>query len=221
VQRIFTEFGLDSKLIRQLERHRAKIQLASLEAEMVIQQLLTARYDYDQRIRAILNPAQYNQYRQFEASRPAAQEFGFFQQYAWHRGVAVELALQQSIIDFLQRCQAYTDLSWHGPYDGLPDPAYGDTMVLAQTTNWLDRVSEAARQISRHAAGSQVDESHLQLLESYFAEAIQKKRDLVASINQRATNNPSGLSTDGNVMNINNYRPASGGRTNKTTWSGQ
>ena len=64
--RVFQQAGLATEVSDRLQRHLAKIHLASLEAEVAIQQVLDARLKYDQQLNTVLDEEQYGRYRRYE-----------------------------------------------------------------------------------------------------------------------------------------------------------
>lgn len=71
---IFSQMGIDPAIGEQLKLHASQIHQASLEAKVMIQQLIAARNDYDARVRTLLGEDQYRSYRQYEEGKPAARE---------------------------------------------------------------------------------------------------------------------------------------------------
>ena len=88
--------------------------IASLEAEQAVDQVLTARADYDRRIRFILSPEAYIEYRRFEASKPRLAQ-SIIRAFRCTKRDCSEPSHQQRFVSFFQRAGAYTEPLYHAP----------------------------------------------------------------------------------------------------------
>jgi len=183
LRNMFSKLGIAREKAQLLEAHVDKIMTASLQAEQAIQQLLFARSDYDQRVRSLLNDEAYTQYRQFEASKPAVREYDLLQAYASQNNAAVDPAYQEQLVGLIQQAQAYTELTWHGPYDGLPQVATGREMVANQLQQQIDQLSQAANWIKVNASKAGLPDTYVNLLGAYYSQSIQANKDTLNGLN--------------------------------------
>jgi hypothetical protein len=173
----FSKLGVDDQKAQLLEKHAEKIMWASLEAEQAIRQVLSARSEYDKRVRSVLSDEGYKQYRDYEDSQAALREHRAITAYAEQTGFRTDSAYDDHVVAVLQQLDAYTQISWHGPYDGLPQTIVGREMVASHRSNEINNLSQAATQIRNVAAQAALPEALVNLLESYYAEVIQQKQD--------------------------------------------
>ncbi len=167
--RLFRQLGLDDHKAQTLERHRTKIGLASLQAESAIQQVLAARQDYDQHVRAVLNEKTYKAYRDFEERRAGLHEYGLIEPYAVRMGFRVDPELRNKVVDVVMAVHGYTEEFWHGPYDGLPQVAIGHEAVASKHREEALRIARAAERIPEAANVVALPKAYVSLLESYYS----------------------------------------------------
>ncbi|MCI0538227.1 MAG: hypothetical protein L0Z50_23720 [Verrucomicrobiales bacterium] len=137
---LFAQTGVAPESAEQLKAHLAKIHRASLEATVAIQQILQARQDYDERLRSTMNEENYQRYRQVEEAKPAHREYEEFQRFVEQQNTALDPQHEQALVGLVQTTQAYTSKSWHGPFDGLPQPVLGTPKTsLSRGKNRLRR----------------------------------------------------------------------------------
>lgn len=179
----FSRLGISPEKAQLLEEHVDKIMVASLQAEQAISQVLRARTDYDKRVRSLLDDDGYAQYRQFEASKPALSEYSSFESFAGQNNTAIDPAYQNRIVGIMQQAQAYTELTFHGPYDGLTPVATGNEMVTSRLNEQIDQLSQAANVLKMKASEANLPESYVNLLGAYYARGIQERRDTIAALN--------------------------------------
>jgi len=183
---MFSTLGISPEKAQLLEKHAYKISVASLEAEQAISQVLRARTEYDSRVRSVLGDDAYAQYRQFEASKPALNEYALFQNFSSQNNVAIDPAYQQQVVGFMQQAQAYTELTFHGPYDGLTPVAVGNQMVTSSLNSQIDQLTQAANTVASQASEANLPESYVNLLKAYYAQSIQEKMNTITALNNRA-----------------------------------
>ncbi|PYJ82485.1 MAG: hypothetical protein DME22_18600 [Verrucomicrobia bacterium] len=181
----FAQLGITPEKSVQLETHYQKIMLASLDAEMAIQQVLTARHDYDKRVRALLSDEHYATYRQYEESKPASREYAILEEYSREKSIPIDPEYQQRVIALMQQAQAYTETSWHGAYEGLPEPAVGDEAVINQLEQQISQIKEAVNLLKQKAAEVGFPEEYLNLLDAYYRERAQIKQNTIDTIKNR------------------------------------
>ncbi len=179
----FSRLGISPEKAQLLGQHVDKIMVASLQAEQAISQVLRARTEYDNRVRSLLDDDAYTQYRQFEASKPALQEYALFESFAGQNNAALDPAYQNEIVGLMQQAQAYTEPTFHGPYDGLTPVATGREMVTSRLNEQIDQLFQAVNVLKNKATEANLPESYVNLLETYYAQSIQERRDTIAAVN--------------------------------------
>jgi hypothetical protein len=173
----FSKLGVEDQKAQLLEKHAEKIMWASLEAEQAIRQVLMARSEYDKRVRSVLSDEGYKQYRDYEDSQAARREHRAITAYAEQTGFTTDSAYNDQVVAVLQQLNAYTQISWHGPYDGLPQTVVGREMVASHRSNEINKLSQAATQLREVAAQAALPEALVNVLESYYAQTIQQKQE--------------------------------------------
>jgi hypothetical protein len=83
----------------------------------------------------------------------------------------------------MQQAQAYTEPTFHGPYDGLTPVATGREMVTSRLNEQIDQLSQAVNVLKNKATEANLPESYVNLLETYYAQSIQERRDTIAAVN--------------------------------------
>jgi hypothetical protein len=185
-QRAFSELGMDEKTGSHLALHAAKIQQASVEAEIAIAQLQQARGTYEQRLNSVLSEDDMKRYRKYEDSKPSVREFEALQKYVASQKLdPLEPSWQDPLTTLIQGSQAYSIRSWDGPLDGLPQPTFGEKMVTSQIEDDLRRIADAKVDIIRKAASSGVPEQYRKLLDDYYSHVENRKRQEIATIRSR------------------------------------
>lgn len=184
---VFARLGLSDEVSEQLQAHVSKINEAAMEARSSLDQLLSARWAYDQHVRSLLSPAVYEQYRQYEASGPARQEYENIRIFAEQQGIPVSEDERESLVGTIQEAQAYPKQSYLGPYDGLPPVAVGKENVLQNAEKRLAEVQEGANRALQLAAELDLSEASRNLLFGYYNQNVQKRSDEIAFIRDPLT----------------------------------
>lgn len=166
---LFAKLGIPTDISDQLMTHAMKIHKASLEAELATQQLMKARLDYDQRVRSALDPGKYDAYRQYEASQAANREFRKVQEFAAEKEVRFDAQSESAVVAAIQELGAYTEISWHGPYDGLPLVVMGKDNVIADIEAKSQELTGRIRVLSDQEGKNGLAPQHHQLLREYYA----------------------------------------------------
>lgn len=173
---VFAQLGMDPEKNQQLQKHAEKIMLASLEAEMGIQQVLTARADHDKRVRSLLSDEDYARYREYEGAQLAVREYGTLQEYAGQKNITLDPAYQQFVTALVQQANAYTDNYWHGPYDGLAPVTVGREAVINRREQQVTQLTEAVNQLKQKAFEASLPEYYMSALDAYYKDKIQMKQ---------------------------------------------
>lgn len=182
LERIFSKLALPQEFSDQLKAHQAKIQKASLEAEMAVQQLLIARHEYDKRIRSVLDDTQYAEYREFEQRRPAAREYESLQEFSKSSGLELDPALQDQLINLISEAGAFTLKYAHGPYDGLAAVAVTDDTVIQGLSDDMTRIASNAQRISDIVREVDLPASASDLIRRYYEDRVEEKRRAIEGV---------------------------------------
>jgi hypothetical protein len=179
---LFAQFGMDPDKTELLLQHVSKINEAAIEVGQTIQQLEKARSDYDKKIRSLLSPDDYNQYKQHEAAGAAREEFEKLSHFALEKGRIPPQDEREKIIAILQAAEAYPQQSYLGPYDGLPNFAVGREHVLGLLERQLAEVNDGGNQALQLLSEGGFPEEITKLVSDYYTEEIRKRSDEVAQL---------------------------------------
>jgi len=164
---------------RQLEFHQKKIQKASLEAEMALEQLSEARLEYDQRARATMDDTQYGKYRDYEGSQSAVREYNKIEEFQAAKGAELSSTDKETTIALIRDLQAYTESYTHGPYDSLPDIAIGTDAVVNKLTRELTQLTEATAHLQERGVAYGIPDGQSAVLNNYYSEQIARKQSAI------------------------------------------
>ncbi len=179
VDLILRHLGVGDDVRGHLEAHQKKIQKASLEFEMALEQLLEARLEYDNRARAAMNSTQYARYRAYEDSLPALREYDKIERSSITNGVEMNPDDKEKTIALIQELQAYTDRYSHGPYDSLAEVAIGTEAVLEALTNQIDHLTGVAAQLREAASACGISDAQAKALTNYYSAQIARKESAI------------------------------------------
>lgn len=180
---LFQELGLSSSVGYQLSKHVEKIHRASLEAEATSQQLGFAKADYKRQLQSLLTEEDYRQYLGHEESKRATAEARMFQDFSARQNAPVDSASLEAIVTLIQDSRAFTEMSWHGPLDELPQFAVGATEVTSQIATEISQIADRLSELAGKASQSGISDEHQALLEDYYADRMQQKQRLIDKIN--------------------------------------
>jgi hypothetical protein len=172
---LFARLGLDPLTSEQLLHHQQKIHEAASETESSIGQLLSARNDYDQRLRSLLSETDYDAYRQFEAASTARDEYELVRKFAAQKNQPLDPASEERMVGLIQQCAAYSmGEGWFGPYDGIPAPLKGLESVLAHAEQAVVNIQAGFEKIVAHANDYGLTGAESSLLTTYYQDTIQR-----------------------------------------------
>lgn len=183
VSNFMASLGMTPEQVARLDRHLTKIQKASLEASTATIQLLTARDEYDKRLRASLSKEDYAAYRAFEENRHGRHELdrlrGFLDQ---SQLPPMADPLAETLAREITRSQAYTETSWYGPFDGLPQVGVGYEHVLQITESNLARMRQGWETLQSSLDPNTFPPGTWQAVQEYFEQRIQAKQARVEEL---------------------------------------
>jgi hypothetical protein len=158
-----------------LKQQLARIHRSSVIAETALSDTFALRNDYDKEIRSVVSEEGYQRYREYEEGKPAKREYTLLAAFAKSKGIAIDSASEETILGLIRNTQAYSAGEWwHGPFDGPPNPAVGNTMVSEQLGRRIGTLEE--RSALLHGNLSQVDlpEQVATLLREFYSERLQE-----------------------------------------------
>lgn len=163
--------------------------------EGAIQQVLAARQAYDQRLHTLLDDEGYAWYREHEESKPAAAELERILEFAESRQLqGIDPALQETLAGLIRETAAYTEQSWHGPYDSLPQVGWGTESVVAQAREQMQSLLTRGAELIGAGRDAGIPETDLTMLQEYYANWIQSQEALVDRLTEyagtRSSNDP-------------------------------
>ena len=172
---LFAQMGLSDERGELLQAHLSKINEAAMEVQSMHLQLQAARADYDKRVRSMLSPEDYEQYKLFEASGPARREYEHIQRFAERQNIRIPEDEREKLLGIIRQAEAYPKLSYLGPYDGMPVVAVGKENVLKNAETLLAQVSEGANRALRLAVEQGLSETNRDLLFKYYDQDVQNR----------------------------------------------
>jgi hypothetical protein len=185
LQAVLGRMGFSPEAAQELNLHQEKISWASLQVEVALQQLSQARQDYDKKIRSLLTRDQYAEYRQYEASRPAVAAYNDFKEFASSQGSQLNPDSEDESLRIIREAGAYTVISWHGPYDGIPRPAVGDEAVVASLEEQGEQLRGAEARLLESAASASIPPEQIDLFRQYYQSKITEIERAARSIQSR------------------------------------
>jgi hypothetical protein len=182
-EQVFTQLGINSEVSEQLKSHLAKIHKAALETDTSIQQILFARIDYEKRLRSSLSDENYSRYRQFEGSKLAFHEYQNLQSYLQTKhNASIDPRYEQEIVGLIQETEAYTDRSWVGPFDGLPQVAVGPEMVAGQLEQDIKQITANATRFRNRVSQVGLPDDYQSFIEKYYLDKVQTRQRFVERV---------------------------------------
>jgi hypothetical protein len=180
--------GVSDDVQRRLKTHQEKVLRASIEAELAMQQVLTARLDYDQAAKSAMTPDAYAAYRDYEDAVPAVRELGSIRDFADRNGLTLDPTQESQLQSLIKAAGAYTEKGWHGPYDGLPEPAMGQDAATAATSIMIQSITETSTALRQSISTANLPEELQQLVRAYYDDRLaQKQRVLSIISNPKST----------------------------------
>lgn len=144
----FRAAGLTPSVSLRLQRHVQKIHQGALEAELAVSQVLDARHKYNESLKKSLSAAAYDNYREWELSKHADQEFLLFLNSVDSAHLAKITANDRTtILRHFKESEALSIRSSRGPFDDLPELAIGKEAVLKSTVQRQNRLLGAVRKL--------------------------------------------------------------------------
>jgi hypothetical protein len=185
---LFAETGVAPEAAEPLKTHLAKIHRASLEATVAIQQILQARHDYDERLRSTMSEENYQRYRQVEEAKPAQREYQELQKFAAQQNNPLDPDHEQALLGLLQAAQAYTMVSYHGPFDDLPQPIIGAEAIPGEERR-IAEITDRFSQLLELSSQAGIPDGYRNLLENYYTGKIQQRRGFIEDLKTRVASN--------------------------------
>lgn len=186
-ERMFAELGLTTADCEDLKLRLAKIYKASLQAGIAMQQLLIARKDYDIRLHELFPDQRYDRYREYELSRKSSGEVSRFRAFLEQQHLTLDSASEVTIARLIRELRTYTQHSWHGPFDGLPQVAVGNDEVVAQLESRTEDLARNGSALLNRAANLGISDSLLTALNDYFSAHINENRARSEQIRRKAS----------------------------------
>ncbi len=178
--RLFTELGLPPETSQLLISQLTGLHHAAVAAGEPLMQLLEARASFDKQVKAALGDQKYAEYRRFEETKPAVRELERISEFAiTEKGVLIDSLFHESILPLIRDSGATSITTWHGPYDPLPRPALGQSMVLEGMNTKLRTLMERYPRLIEAAENAGIHQDHVQLLRDYYETEIRRQSDAI------------------------------------------
>ncbi|HEX7860793.1 MAG TPA: hypothetical protein VF773_10730 [Verrucomicrobiae bacterium] len=178
----FAELGLPAEFAEQLETHRDKIMQASLQAELEIKQVQSARQEYEKRLRSVLSEEDYSKYLDFERRLPSSDEMEKIREFASNAGLALDYQAEETLTQLIGDAEAYTLVSWHGPFDGLPDPRTGDEAVTQQMHEQKESITATSNVLLQNTKRAGISSEVQDMLAAYYQEQVRERERVIEAL---------------------------------------
>lgn len=182
VQR-FAELGIAPETGQKLIKHIEKIHQSSLEAESANQQLALAKDDYKKKLQSLLGDDKYDRYVFYEQEKRASQELELLNQFASQRDVLLNSDQIERLTSIIRDSGAFTERSWHAPYDDLPKFVIGKNEVITEMQNEIAGVESGVQRILQRAPEYGLPEEDVLFLKEYYASRIRQRELLIEKVN--------------------------------------
>lgn len=180
---LFETLGVSKEAARDLLQRVDKIRKASLEAEMANQQLIYARHDYERMLNERLGEDGMEQYRAFEARRPALSEAAKLETFASDKGETYDSAITGVIAILIEASQAYTDApDPHFPLSEPPKIFIGQENVARKLDSDLNALVSSSRTVVQEAREAGISDKYISLVSEYYQSYIDKKEQAIDSV---------------------------------------
>lgn len=173
---LVSSFAISPERHENILEHLSKIFSASLEAESAIAQLTLARNDYDKTLRETLSAEEYNQFREFEESKPAKRELELITEFLSARQMQLPASDIGVLTRFIRDERATTERFFHGPYNGLPEMAFGEENVSVALSRDADRIEKAAAAMLARAIEAGLSAETVAMLQTYYSSQAHDRR---------------------------------------------
>jgi hypothetical protein len=173
---VFRALGLPDSTSELLQQHVSKINEAAIEVNSMMWQLEEARSAYDNKMRVVLTPADYERYKVYEASGPARRTYEKITDFAKGQHRVLPESERENVIAIIRDAEAYVKDSYLGPYDGLPTVAIGKEKVVRNSERRLAEIEDGANRALEMAVGRGLSEDAIQILYDYYDEDSQRRR---------------------------------------------
>ncbi|MGE3312437.1 MAG: hypothetical protein AB7O66_20920 [Limisphaerales bacterium] len=177
---MFASLGLSEGQAAQFDRHLSQIVRASAEASMGMAQLQKARSEYAKRIRSTLTAEQAKAYGLFEEKLRVAPDVDAFGKYLAEAKSPVDSDVRGQFAAVVTEAGASTFVSWSGPFDEMPTPAYGADQVIPRLEQELVRITDGGTRALRVAANQGMSPEALDLIRGYFATRLKFIEESIA-----------------------------------------
>jgi len=186
VQRIYDPFfagiGVDPYTNSLLQQHLVTIHRASIQAEQAIQQLLTARRDFDVKVRNLLSTENYEAYRAFERGIPVDHELALIKKHAQMSGQQIRDEDFEVLGAAIDDSRAFSEAYWHGPYDALPEVAVGAASVIELLSRRRDELQRSLKSLEEHSGFKSAPPSIQTLARASYDSRLSRLHDAVSNI---------------------------------------
>lgn len=184
---LFNAMGIPDTESSRLIAHVSEINEAALEAQAMTTQLLAARDAYDEKIKTLLSPADYERYKEFEEGAPARAAVEELRKYADKDGKVIDTAELETIGNVIKDAKAYERIAYLGPYDGMPVVAVGKDNVLRNAEERLAELHDGANRALRIAAERGLSMQSIDLMFNYFERNVREKSEEIDRIQDPLT----------------------------------
>jgi hypothetical protein len=176
-------FGLAPEEVQQLQSELTELHRKAIAAGDPLQELVVARSAYDQSMRSLLSEDDYQRYREYEARKPAVREYDLLAEYASQQGVSLDPTEADRIVGLIKDAGATTTVTWHGPYDPLPNPIAGEAAIEKLRQDYTALVDKA-NSLVEAATESGLSGEYTRLLVDYYTKKTQKAYDFRKFVNR-------------------------------------
>ncbi len=177
LHRLLSDLGLEGPTIQQVQSNLVALHYLAVDAGtpagIPLTELALARGAYDNNMRSLLSEDAYKRYRKYEESKPAAREYNMIKEHAATKSDHfLDESEADKIVDLIRDSGTTTTVTWHGPYDPLPQPIAGAEAIDKLQADCLALVKNANSLLTA-AQEAGASEETLQVLQDYYTDKTQ------------------------------------------------
>lgn len=178
---LFQQLGLDSSQIEIVVENLKQLHWGASRVNDSMIKLNEERTAYDNKMKDLLPPGRYQQYREFELQRMARGELAEMQSFFKERQLIIPPDQLEIVSEAIGSFNVVTTTSWHGAYDPMPRPLFGKDEILPFLQDQIRKGTESSSQAIEYLT-PRLSESALSQARSYFDHRSERFQKSIAFI---------------------------------------
>ena len=173
---MLSELGVTPEQAGTVKSNLVELHRKAIAAGEPLSDLIKARVDYDAAMQTLLGESNYLRYRAYEESKPAQRELELLREYAANSSdMHIDDSVRDELVRMIKASGATSTEMWHGPYDPLPRPAYGQQMCNQRLQENINDLIAHANVLISDAASSDLPAAYQELLVGYYRSRVQEQ----------------------------------------------